>query len=539
MSLQGSGPISLSQISSEFGLPPSKNFGAYRVSETYSALTNMPLDTGVPQSGPIKFSDFYNKKLNIIVDCYSGTAATPPAPFHFDSLSTASNIRRLSPTPITTIPTLSTYSPTPSIYPSDAPITSPNFVLRYGVSPINLRDNSVLNDGSGGQGIYEWTYASVSIPADGTYRVKAVADDVAEIRIGSIPVIMAGFNNPPDPEPRRIDRLITILAGTYNIAVRYTQGPYGSIAGGNFSYFALTIDRVISPTSGSAASSLEKIGIKNRFNNNFVYMIGGFRGKPSSTSGHKVIAHVNTLIFSSTKGRKDSVALRSGDWDSGTEFIIDIGPDGRIIGSGGNGGNGGSPGLRGQDGGSAIGIVWSPVTVRNRGVIQRGHGGGGGGNAGSFNTVQNVCRAVGTPGTKSRRTVCEDVTKSSTSSGGGGGGGAGYPIGFGGNPGGNISGEGSSGSRGQDATQTTSRPFIIGSTVRGGTGGGSGTGAGSGGNGGPPTKSGGSPGAPPGDNGFAFVIYNDGSGVTITNLAGGQIERGGVPDLYNTIGSLI
>lgn len=79
MTLQASGPISFSQIANEFGTPPGKNLGAYRVSQTISGLTNLALDnevsnTGIitaviPQSGQIKFSDFYSKKLNVVVDC--------------------------------------------------------------------------------------------------------------------------------------------------------------------------------------------------------------------------------------------------------------------------------------------------------------------------------------------------------------------------------------------------------------------------------------------------------------------------------------
>lgn len=72
MALQGSGSISFGQIQNEFGLPSGKNLGAYRVSESYGELSNMPLDIGVPQSGSIKFSDFYGKQLNVVVNCYTG-----------------------------------------------------------------------------------------------------------------------------------------------------------------------------------------------------------------------------------------------------------------------------------------------------------------------------------------------------------------------------------------------------------------------------------------------------------------------------------
>jgi len=72
MALQGSGSISFGQISAEFGMPPGKNLGAYRVSETYGSMQNLPIDTGVPQSGQIKVSDFYNKQLNVVVNYFSG-----------------------------------------------------------------------------------------------------------------------------------------------------------------------------------------------------------------------------------------------------------------------------------------------------------------------------------------------------------------------------------------------------------------------------------------------------------------------------------
>ena len=76
MALQASGSISASQISNEFGLPPGRNLGAYRVSQSVGSLANLPLDTGIPQSGSISFSNFYSKRLNIVVDFYSGGTVT-------------------------------------------------------------------------------------------------------------------------------------------------------------------------------------------------------------------------------------------------------------------------------------------------------------------------------------------------------------------------------------------------------------------------------------------------------------------------------
>jgi hypothetical protein len=87
MALQASGnPIKYSEIAGEFGYPSYKNLnnslGAYRVSETYGTLTNLALDNTIsgatitpamPQSGTIKFSDFYSKRLNMVVDYYTAS----------------------------------------------------------------------------------------------------------------------------------------------------------------------------------------------------------------------------------------------------------------------------------------------------------------------------------------------------------------------------------------------------------------------------------------------------------------------------------
>lgn len=81
MTLQNSGnPISFGQIKNEFGLPPNNNIGAYRVSFSNvsdgGSLSGLPLDDGVPQSGTIRFSDFYGKRMNTVVDCFRGGTQT-------------------------------------------------------------------------------------------------------------------------------------------------------------------------------------------------------------------------------------------------------------------------------------------------------------------------------------------------------------------------------------------------------------------------------------------------------------------------------
>ena len=72
MALQASGTIKFSEIATEFGYPTDNKFGNYRVSVSLGGLSNLPLDSGIPQTSAIKFSDFYSKRLNIVVDCYTG-----------------------------------------------------------------------------------------------------------------------------------------------------------------------------------------------------------------------------------------------------------------------------------------------------------------------------------------------------------------------------------------------------------------------------------------------------------------------------------
>ena len=67
-------PLSYTEIAAEFGNPTGNKLGNYRVSQSFGALSGLPLDTGIPQgNSPIKFSQFYGKRANIVVDLYSGS----------------------------------------------------------------------------------------------------------------------------------------------------------------------------------------------------------------------------------------------------------------------------------------------------------------------------------------------------------------------------------------------------------------------------------------------------------------------------------
>ena len=77
MALSSSGSISFTQIKNEFGDSNGNtagvSLGKYRVSQNFGALKNMPLDQGVPQGDdPISMGNLRGKRLNVVVDYYSG-----------------------------------------------------------------------------------------------------------------------------------------------------------------------------------------------------------------------------------------------------------------------------------------------------------------------------------------------------------------------------------------------------------------------------------------------------------------------------------
>ena len=88
MTIKSSGnQLSFTEIEAEFGNNPGRSLGQYRrddpsgnfdnASPSGSTLSNLPLDTGIPTGSTeeIKFSDFYGKKLNMVVDYYADTGS--------------------------------------------------------------------------------------------------------------------------------------------------------------------------------------------------------------------------------------------------------------------------------------------------------------------------------------------------------------------------------------------------------------------------------------------------------------------------------
>ena len=233
-----------------------------------------------------------------------------------------------------------------------------------------------------------------------------------------------------------------------------------------------------------------RLNAYSRYNAGDVTVVGGYRTRPSNTSGTRVKIHVNQSI-GSEKNSINHCALRTGNgWNSGTTLSVDVGSNGRIQGAGGNGGAGsinngsGSPGGNGSSG---LGVEYTEtaVNIASGGVIAAGFGGGGGG-AGGEQTDK--------PGTR-------------YAAGGGGGGGAGLPVGEGG------AGGITNAARGSGPGQPGSDASLSGGTQGSGT-------AGDGGSGGNnANEAGGSPG---GEGGQAGNSADQGGNNDGTGGAGGS-----------------
>jgi len=242
----------------------------------------------------------------------------------------------------------------------------------------------------------------------------------------------------------------------------------------------------------SGGDEFRKSAKNDKWNNNNLTVIGGFRSKKED--GSKIIVHVNKK-FGSDKSSVNNCAVRTGSWNSSSSIQVDIGGEGQILGAGGDGGQGGvclGGGQPGGSGTSGLGIDHNGVTVNvlSGGIIRAGFGGGGGGGGG-------------------RQT---DKGSDRRASGGGGGGGAGFPAGNGGQPG-NGCANGSSGSSGNETTAGDGGGGGNNGNQAYGAGGGEGGQFGEAANGGGSSQAGGGSGGGDG----AAIRRNSGFSVTINN----------------------
>ena len=254
-------------------------------------------------------------------------------------------------------------------------------------------------------------------------------------------------------------------------------------------FYSKQLNVVVDCHSGSRE---DRISARNdKWNNNAITVIGGFRSKKES--GSKIIINVNKK-FCSNKDQQNRCALRTGSWDGSATVRVDVGSNGEVLGAGGDGGKGAdginNNGNGGGDGSSGLGIEHNNVTINiaSGAILRAGFGGGGGGGGG-------------------RQT---DKRRDRRAGGGGGGGGMGCPPGAGGNGGSTGGGFGSgSGQPGGAGTETSGG---------GGGGGGSNDGQAGGSSGGSGGQASGNAGA--GGNNNTSGGSGGGNGAAIRRISG-------------------
>lgn len=100
--------LSFQDIIDEFGENSTKSLGGYRMNNlNIGGLTEIPLDadtcgiagnSSIPvDNQTIKFSDFYNSRLNVLVDCYTSNQNRVTATDKYTALSSAGNYRIIGP----------------------------------------------------------------------------------------------------------------------------------------------------------------------------------------------------------------------------------------------------------------------------------------------------------------------------------------------------------------------------------------------------------------------------------------------------------
>ena len=273
-------------------------------------------------------------------------------------------------------------------------------------------------------------------------------------------------------------------------------------------FYGKKLNVIVDCHSGSRED--RKSAKNDKWNNNNVTVIGGFRSKKES--GSKIIINVNKK-FCSDKSSSQNCALKTGSWDASATVQVDVGSSGEILGAGGDGGKGAdginNNGNAGGDGTSGLGIEQNNVTVNiaSGAILRAGFGGGGGGGGGRQ----------------------QDKRRDRRAGGGGGGGGMGCPSGNGGQGGSTGGGFGSgSGQPGGAGTETSGGGGGGGGSndgqAGGSSGGSGGQASGNAGAGGNNNTSGGSGGgngaAIRRTSGFSVTINNSGSITGSTSATG-------------------
>jgi len=410
MAIKSSGSsLAFSEIEAEFGQNGLRSLGRYRANSIHftnktagdlGRITSpegyLPLDVGVPKEGEIAFSDFYSKKLNIVVDCHSGSTENQinakTDKWNNNSVMVVGGYRSkkesgsriiihvnkgfgssLNATTGSYTTIFNGFSVSPVNRVRQTGFSGGNYNTIYGpaysVFPVNrVRLQS---------GTYTFTY-NTSVVGTSASSTLEVSGGATRYSIGSL-VTDTG------------------LAQIYEIKVEELTGG----GGGTYQY---TYNNSVVATTGATQTT-----VSNRR-----YTVGTLVSNTVNSRTYEI--KVEETSGSSGSQNANNCALKTGTWSSISSMVVDIGSSGKVEGAGGNGGRGGDhhgqSGESGLPGMSALGIQHNGTTVNvsSGGILRCGYGGGGGGAS---------CKD-------------EDPGFDRTAGGGGGGGGAGSPGGSGG-----------------------------------------------------------------------------------------------------------
>jgi hypothetical protein len=413
------GIISASDIRTEFGASGPNNsvkLGSYRVSQNVSVLSNLPLDTGVPQSGAIGFGNLRGKKLNVVVNC------TPPSGQWRSKVNAREDYNDA--TKVTVIGGFKTRPSSPAdkkvIIHNNGNISSYEYLSRgYRNIPCTYQvvDYTQCDDDGGNcydvyrdqtdfyGGLHFYASPSEVISTGYTIESKYYIRMFPSQEPGTTPLYRL-YN------PNNLDHLYTIDVNEWNNSGYNQEDKVGYVYG----YAAPSTNpvyrgyKVYNPPSGNCATLIDRLytfDVNELYNNGFSVE---YNGNPAFYAP----------AFVSDAYSRTSCALFTGSWDTSTELIVDIGASARIYGSGGDGGNGGdqdNDGSKGGPGTSALGVnATNSTTIQIASdAVVSGGGGGGGGGGGSRGSSDSRGKPFRT-----------------FAGGGGGGGGEGVPGGLGG-----------------------------------------------------------------------------------------------------------
>jgi len=433
-----SGTIKASDIRSEFGATSGKSvsLGAYRVSQSVSGLSNLPLDAGVPQSGAISFGNLRGKKLNIVVDCTAPSGEWKTSVNGRQEYNSGNNI--------TVIGGFTTKPNSPAgkkvwihtngnigggVYLSrgskGVTCTYPVIVGYNEPRPLYNEDGNPVYDQDGNlisiqDPIYDnttQTYGQLHFYAE--YSELRTTDYSLENRYAirlfrrqepGTTLLYRLYNG------NTLDHLYSLdpnegTGSGYNL-----EGPIGYVyaSDGPNRTPVWRLYCVYGPPDGNCPTIIDRL----------------LTTDPNERPGGYTVDNNGNPFFwapSFVNGNPSSInscSLLTGSWDDTTDLIVDIGSSGAVYGAGGDGGkgadvyqpNGGSQitgATNGGSGTSALGIILTNNTIiNNRGSIVNGGGGGGGGGGAAARRKRRG---------KDDNTAC---------GGGGGGGGRGYPGGL-------------------------------------------------------------------------------------------------------------